>query len=572
MLKLRRFLKGYEKYLILGPFFKLLEAIFELIVPLVMADIIDNGIKNNDTEYIIQHIILIIVLGICGLGFALTCQYFAAKCAFGFGKSLRHDLYKHINKFSYTEIDRIGTASLTARMVNDSTMAQTGVNMFIRLAVRAPFLIIGAAVMAVMRNAKLAVIFFISAPLIAFILYKVMRKTIPMYKDNQKRLDRIAMLTRENLDGVRVIRAFSRQKNEVEKYNNACDEFAENSIMAGKISAILNPVTFMIMNLAIAAVVWFGGIHIDTGIMTQGDLTAFINYMTQILLAMVVLANLIVTFTRAEASANRINEIFATEPSMKDGTEEPDTEFSENALEFRNVSFGYENTGEKSLEDISFVLKKGQTLGIIGGTGSGKTTLAMLAQRFYDVQSGEVMLFGKNIMDYRMSSVRRMTGTVPQKSVLMSGSILDNLKWGNRDISDDEAVNALKIAQAWDFVEKMPDGINSVVSQGGKNFSGGQRQRLAIARAIAANPDILILDDSMSALDYATDLALRKAIAEKMKGISQIIISQRVTSIKNCDRILVLDDGKSAGFGTHDELKANCRIYQEICEAQDSED
>lgn len=572
MLRLRRFLDGYKKYLVLGPFFKLLEAIFELIVPLVMADIIDNGIANNDTEYIIKSIILIIILGVCGLGFALTCQFFAAKCAFGFGKSLRRELYRHINTFSYTEIDRIGTSSLTARMVNDSNMVQTGVNMFIRLAVRAPFLIIGAAVLAVMRNAKLAVIFFISAPLIAFILYKVMKKTIPMYKQNQKRLDRIAMLTRENLDGVRVIRAFSRQDNEIEKYNDACEEFAENSIIAGKISAILNPVTFMIMNLAIVAVVWFGGIHINIGIMTQGDLTAFINYMTQILLAMVVLANLIVTFTRAEASANRINEIFETVPVMKDGNEEVDRNFSDNAVEFRNVSFGYENTGEKSLEDISFTLKKGQALGIIGGTGSGKSTLAKLTERFYDVSDGEILLFGKNIRDYKMSSVRKSIGTVPQKSVLMSGTILDNLKWGNRNISEKEAEDVLKTAQAWDFVEKLPDGINSVVSQAGKNFSGGQRQRLTIARAIAAKPDLLILDDSMSALDYATDLALRKALSEKMDGISRIIISQRVTSIKNCDRILVLEDGRQAGFGTHDELKESCSVYREICQAQDAEE
>lgn len=572
MLKLKRFLNGYKKFFFLGPFFKLLEAVFELIVPLVMAKIIDVGIKNNDTSYVIQHIILIVVLGICGLGFALTCQYFAARCAFGFGTSLRSSLYKHINKFSYKELDRLGTASLTTRMVNDSTMVQTGVNMFIRLAVRAPFLIIGAAVMAVILDWKLALIFLVAAPIIALILYNVMRKTIPMYKNNQKKLDRISMLTKENLEGVRVIRAFSRQDDEIKKYNHSCDTLADNYIAAGKISAILNPITFMIMNLAIVVVVWFGGFRVNSGALSQGEITAFINYMIQILLAMVVLANLIVTFTKAEASANRINDVFETIQEMQDGNSEPDTENSENAVEFKNVSFGYENTGEKSLEDISFSLKKGQVLGIIGGTGSGKSTLAMLVSRFYDADSGEVMLFGKNVTKYKMSSLRKIIGVVPQKSVLTSGTIFDNLKWSDEKISEEDAVKALKIAQAWEFVNKMPDGINSNVSQGGKNFSGGQKQRLAIARALAGNPDILILDDSMSALDYATDLSLRKAISENLKNTSLIIISQRVTSIKNSDKIIVLDDGKIVGNGTHDELKNNCSVYQEICEAQDTED
>lgn len=572
MLKLKRFLEGYRKYFFLGPFFKLLEAIFELIVPLVMASIIDIGIKNNDRQYVINHTMLIIILGICGLGFALTCQYFAAKCAFGFGTSLRRSLYSHINKFSYTELDRLGTASLTTRMVNDSTMAQTGVNMFIRLAVRAPFLIIGAAVMALMLDWKLALIFFAAAPLIAFILYNIMKKTIPMYKKNQKRLDRISMLTKENLEGVRVIRAFSRQDDEIKKYDEACDTLADNYIAVGKLSAILNPVTFMIMNLAIVAVVWFGGFRVDTGALSQGDITAFINYMTQILLAMVVLANLIVTFTKAEASANRINEVFETVPQMNDGSFEPDTAYSENAVEFENVSFGYENTGEKSLENISFTIKKGQTIGIIGGTGSGKSTLAMLISRFYDTDCGNVMLFGRNVKDYKMTSLRKIIGVVPQKSVLTSGTILDNLRWADSSLSENDAVNALKTAQAWEFVNKMPDGINSVVAQGGKNFSGGQKQRLAIARAIASKPDILILDDSMSALDYATDLSLRKAIAQDLKGTTLIVISQRITSIKNSDKIIVLDDGKAVGTGTHSELKSECRVYQEICEAQDTED
>ncbi len=572
MLKLTRFLEGYKKYLFLGPFFKLLEAVFELIVPLVMAKIIDEGIANGDKQFVINNIILIIILGICGLGFALTCQYFAAKCAFGFGVSLRKSLYNHINKFSYKEIDRFGTSTLTTRIINDTTTAQTGVNMFIRLAVRVPFLIGGAFILALNLDVKLSLIFLPAALLIGIVLYLVMSKTIPMYSANQKRLDRISAITKENLEGVRVIRAFSRQKDEVEKYNNSCDELLTNYIITGKISSILNPLTSMVMNLAIAAVVWFGGFRVDAGALTQGDITAFVNYMTQIMLAAVVLANLIVTFTKAEASANRINEIFNTVPQMQDGSNEFDTENSNTAIEFKNVSFGYENTGEKSLEDISFTLEKGQTLGIIGGTGSGKTTLSSLISRFYDTDNGEVMLFGKDIKEYKMSSLRKSVGVVPQKSVLVSGSILDNLKWSDKNLTEESAIKALKIAQAWDFVSKLPDGVNSKVSQGGKNFSGGQKQRIAIARAVAGNPDILILDDSMSALDYATDLALRKSISENLSDTTVIMISQRTTSIKNADKIIVLDDGKAVGIGTHNELKENCAVYKEICEAQDTED
>ncbi|HAS78751.1 MAG TPA: ATP-binding protein [Ruminococcus sp.] len=568
MLKLKRFLEGYRKYFFLGPFFKLLEAIFELIVPLVMASIIDVGIKNNDRQYVINHTLLIIILGICGLGFALTCQYFAAKCAFGFGTSLRRSLYSHINKFSYTELDRLGTASLTTRMVNDSTMAQTGVNMFIRLAVRAPFLIIGAAVMALMLDWKLALIFFAAAPLIAFILYKIMKKTIPMYKKNQKRLDRISMLTKENLEGVRVIRAFSRQDDEIKKYDEACDTLADNYIAVGKLSAILNPVTFMIMNLAIVAVVWFGGFRVDTGALSQGDITAFINYMTQILLAMVVLANLIVTFTKAEASANRINEVFETVPQMNDGSLEPDTAYSENAVEFENVSFGYENTGEKSLENISFTIKKGQTIGIIGGTGSGKSTLAMLISRFYDTDCGNVMLFGRNVRDYKMTSLRKIIGVVPQKSVLTSGTILDNLRWADSSLSENDAVNALKTAQAWEFVNKMPDGINSVVAQGGKNFSGGQKQRLSIARAIVRNPAVYIFDDSFSALDYKTDASLRKALSDRTRESTIIIVAQRISTVLNAEQIIVLDEGRIAGIGSHKELLRTCETYRQIAGSQ----
>ncbi|MDE6103553.1 MAG: ABC transporter ATP-binding protein, partial [Oscillospiraceae bacterium] len=411
MFKLRRFLKHYKKELILGPFFKLLEAIFELIVPLVMAKIIDKGIGNNDSDYVWKMSGLIVVLGICGLGFALTCQFFAAKCAYGFGTELRDALYKHINKFSHAEIDKFGTSSLITRITNDTVLAQNGVNMFIRLAVRAPFLIIGAAVMSMMLDLKLSIIFLIAAPIITLIIVWVMKKTVPMYKKIQKNLDKISLLTRENLDGVRVIRAFSKQDEEKKELIHESSNLSDNAVIAGKISAILNPVTFMIMNLGIVAILWFGGIRVDTGYLTQGEITAFVNYMTQILLALVVLANLIVIFTKAASSASRINEIFDTQPSMADGSDTK-FDFDSPAVEFENVSFSYPDAGDLSLNNISFTLNKGEILGIIGGTGSGKSTLANLVPRFYDITSGNIRIFGKDIKKYSMEELRKLIGIV----------------------------------------------------------------------------------------------------------------------------------------------------------------
>jgi len=567
MQKLLKFLKPYRLELILGPCFKLLEAVFELIVPVVMAKIIDNGIANRDETYILKMCGLIVLLGVCGLCFALTCQYFAARCAFRYGTDLRKALYHHINQLSETEIDKFGTATLINRITNDVTASQSGVNMFIRLASRAPFLVIGAVVMVLIIDAELALIFLIIAPIVAFLLYFVMQKTIPLYTQNQKKLDAIGRHTGENLDGIRVIRAFARQKQEVKNFQKECAELEQSMIHAGKISAVLNPLTFMIMNLGIVAVLWFGGVHIDTGRLSQGDLTAFTNYMTQILLAMIALANLIVILTKAQASSLRVAEILETHSSMQDGTEIPEVPESGEILAFQNVSFSYAGAGDKALEHISFTLKKGQTLGIIGGTGSGKSTLASLISRSYDATEGEVRIFGKNIKKYQLKALHRKVGTVPQKAVLFTGTVRENLKLSDENISESAMQKALRIAQAG-FVSSLQYQLDTHLVQGGRNLSGGQKQRLTIARALAGNPDILILDDSMSALDYATDLKLRQVLETECQNMTKIIISQRATSLLHADLILVLDDGICIGQGTHESLMQSCEVYREIYHSQ----
>lgn len=569
MKKLFPFLKNYKKELVFGPFFKLLEAVFELIVPFVMAKIIDKGIGGNDSGYILKMSGVIVLLGVCGLCFALTCQYLASKCAYGFGTELREALYKHINTLSYSSIDKVGTSSLVNRLTNDSMTVQNGVNMFIRLAVRVPFLIIGATVMAFTIDAKLALIFFVVAPIISAIIYFIMKKTIPMYKKTQQKLDKASLLTRENIEGTRVIRAFSRQQEEIDEFKGAVDDIADSAIAVGKLSAILNPVSFMIMNLGIVAILRFGGVRIDSGYLTQGELTAFTNYMTQILLALLVLANLVVIFTKAIASANRVSEILEMPSEENSDTEL--TENSEYAVEFRNVSFSYEGAGENSLSNISFRLKKGQTLGIIGGTGCGKSTLANLIPCFYKAQTGSVIVNGSDVTSVSRESLRGAIGIVPQKAVLFSGTVRDNMKWRRKDATDEEIIKALKISQAWEFVENMPKQLDSVISQGGKNLSGGQKQRIAIARAFVGEPSIIILDDSTSALDYATDLKLRKAIKEEMADTTVIMISQRTTSIKDADLIIVLEEGEAVGMGTHTELLENCEVYREIYRSQMNE-
>lgn len=567
-----KYLRNYRTELILGPEFKLLEAVFELIVPIVMAKIIDIGIANSDSGYIFRMCGVIVLLGVCGLGFALTCQYLASKCAYGFGTELRTALYSHINRLSYTGIDRIGASSLVNRLTNDTNTVQTGVNMFIRLATRVPFLITGAIVMALTIDLKLSLVFFAAAPLISLIIVLIMRKTVPMYKTTQKKLDRAAMLTRENLEGTRVIRAFSRQEEEIGEFSKAVDDIAESSIAVGKISAILNPVSFMIMNLGIVAITQFGGIRINTGHLTQGELTAFVNYMTQILLALVVLANLVVTFTKAFASANRISEIFSIEPETSEGNETPAMHSeSISAVRFDDVSFAYEGAGGNSLSGISFEINRGEFLGVIGGTGSGKSTLSSLIPCFYRAKSGTVSIFGENTANYNPDELRKAIGIVPQKSVLFSGTVRENMKWRQEDASDEEIISALKTAQAWEFVSRMPYGLDTHISQGGRNLSGGQKQRISIARALVGKPEILILDDSTSALDYATDLELRKALRRDLSDTAVIMISQRATSIADADKIIVLEEGRAAGIGTHSELLESCDVYREIYKSQMNE-
>ena len=568
MKRLLPYMKGYWKECILGPVFKLLEAIFELIVPLVTAKMIDVGIANRDMGYIWRMGGLMIVLAACGLLFALICQYFASKCAYGFGTALRSALYRHVNTLSHSALDRIGTASLITRITSDTNTVQSGLNMMIRLATRCPFLIIGAAIMAMRIDLKLSVIFLIAIPIIGVLLYGVTCWTIPRYGENQGNLDNIARHTRENLDGVRVIRAFSRQEEEIASYREDCDVFAKRSIAVGRVGAILNPASFLIMNLGIVAVLWFGGVRVDTGHLTQGELTAFVNYMTQIALSMVRMAELLISFNKAAASAKRVSDILAEEPDIVGGDAALDFRQEQPVLEFDHVTFAYPGGGEAALSDISFSLLPGETLGIIGGTGSGKSTIANLIPRFYDTKEGSVRICGKDVRSYALEELRQFVGVVPQRASLVTGTIADNLRWGNPDADTAELEQACKIAQAWEFVSQTPQGLETPVTQGGRSLSGGQKQRLTIARAMVGAPKLLILDDSMSALDYATDLALRRALAEKMQDVTKIVISQRATSIQHADHILVMEDGKCVGYGTHEELLVQCPVYAEIFQTQ----
>lgn len=564
----KRYLGSVKQYIIIGQTSKLIEAIFEVIVPLIMAAIVDNGIKGNMGKgYVYKMGGVLILLGVLGLCFALICQYLASKASQSVGTVMRNDMFRHINSLSHAELDRLGTPSLITRLTNDINQVQQAVAMFIRLVVRAPFIVIGSAIMAMSIDLKLSVIFVIIIPLVVLVLYLIMSRSIKYYKVIQKKLDRISLVTREGLSGVRVIRAFSRQDTEQKRFDEANDDYLDISLRVGRLSALLNPLTYVILNLAIAAIVWYGGVGVDTGRLTQGEVIAFVNYMTQISLALVVVANLVVLFTKAAASSARINEVLDIEPSIKNGTEK-DGAGSENAVEFSHVYFSYNNSGEYALEDIDLTAKKGETIGVIGGTGSGKSTLASLIPRFYDISKGELKINGTNAADYDTTALRQKVGVVPQKAVLFSGTIAENMRWGKRDATDEEIWKALETAQAKEFVEKMPDGLDTHIAQGGKNLSGGQKQRLTIARALVSQPDILILDDSASALDFATDAALRKAIAQNTTGMTTFIISQRANSIMQADKIIVLDDGRQAGLGTHKELLESCDVYREICYSQ----
>ena len=569
MLKFARFLKQFKKEVLIGPVFKLTEAVFELIVPLVMAQIIDVGIANGDRGYVLRMGGVMVLLGLVGLGCALICQYCAARASQGFGTVLRSEMFRHINTLSHGEIDQIGTPSLITRITNDVNQLQLAVAMLIRLVVRAPFLVIGATVMALLLDWKLACIFFVAAPLMALVLYLVMSRSIPFYRIIQKKLDRISLITRENLSGVRVIRAFSRQEKEKERFAQASEDQMTTSITVGRISALLNPLTSAIINLAIAAVIWFGGFRVDAGGMTQGEVIAFVNYLNQILLAMIVVANLVVIFTKAAASATRVDEVLQLHPSIVNRVSRPAQEVEGSPeIAFDAVSFAYPDAGAYSLSDISFTVARGQTLGIIGGTGCGKSTLVNLIPRFYEVSQGSLKVDGVDVRDYPMEQLRGKVGIVPQRAVLFSGTLRQNMQWRKQDATDEEIWQALETAQAASFVRKMPDGLDSVILQGGKNLSGGQKQRLTIARALVGEPEILILDDSASALDFATDAALRQAIAkfsaERGNRMTTIIVSQRANTVRYADQIVVLDDGKAAGIGTHEQLLENCQTYQEI--------
>lgn len=574
MLKLARFLKGNIKESIIGPLFKFLEACFELIVPLVMANIIDIGIKNNDTSFILKMGGLMIFLGVLGLVCSLTAQYFAAKAALGFGTALRNELFSHINTLSFSELDKIGTSTLITRITSDINQAQTGVNLVLRLFLRSPFIVAGAIIMSFLINARLAIFFLIVTLLISLVIYFIMSKSIPLYKKAQNKLDRVSLVTRENLTGVRVIRAFSKQEDEMKDFEQSHDDLTNTQLLVGRISALLNPVTYIILNAGIIAVIWYGGFEVYDGIITQGEVIALINYMSQILLALIAFSNLIISFTRASASAVRINEVFAVKSSMNEASSKVNEYAEANSpkVEFRDVSFSYNQSEEEALSGISFRVESGETVGIIGGTGSGKSTLVNLIPRFYDVTYGEILIDGKNVKDYAFSELRKKIAVVPQKAVLFRGTIRQNMQWGKEDATDEEIYRALEIAQARDFVDEKPDGLDFEILQGGRNLSGGQRQRLTIARALVAEPQILILDDSSSALDFATDARLRKALSTRTRNMTVFIVSQRASAIKNADKIIVLDNGRMVGMGKHDELLESCGVYKEICLSQLSED
>lgn len=570
MKRILGYLKYYKKEVIIGPIFKFTEAVFELIVPLVMAKIIDVGIKNGDTIYIYKMGGVMILLGVVGLICALICQYLASKASQGVGTRLRNDLFKHINSLSYSEIDKIGTASLVNRITNDINQVQVAVAMLIRLVVRAPFLVLGATIMAMILDLKMSLIFWACGILIAFTLYFIMKKSVPLYKVIQQKLDRVGIITKENLEGVRVIRAFSKQNYEKERFVNASEDHSSIAVRVGKLSALLSPLTTAITNIGLVAIVGFGGIQVNLGNLEQGQVIAFVDYMMQILLALVVVANLVILFTKATASIRRINEVFDMQPSIKEfNTKEIVAESTDAPkVEFKNVYFSYGDSDEYALEDVSFKIMKNETIGIIGATGSGKSTIVNLIPRFYECKKGDILVNGINVKEYPFSQLRKQIGVVAQKQALFSGTILENLKIANENADINLIEKSVKIAQMKEFVDGLPDKYETMISQSGKNLSGGQKQRLTIARALVKDPEILILDDSSSALDFKTDRNLRNALKENTSDMTVITVSQRVNSIRYCDKIIVLDDGRIAGIGSHDELVKNCDVYIDICLSQ----
>lgn len=571
MFKLRKYLANYRKESIIGPLFKLLEACFELLVPLVMARIVDVGIRQGDVPYIAKMCAVMVAFGILGLACSFTAQYFAAKAATGFGTAVRNDLFDHIQNFSYTELDTIGTSTLVTRLTSDINQTQAGINLLLRLFLRSPFIVVGAVIMAFTVNAHLAWIFVVLVPVLSVVIYGIMMVTIPLYKKVQNRLDVVLRLTRESLAGARVVRAFSRQEDEIRRFHEESGLLMNTQLLVGKISALLNPATYIIINAATILVLWLGGKTVYFGELTQGELMALINYMSQILIALVALANLIVSATKASASAARINDVFAAKSGMEEGKRETGDPGAEWKVCFDHVDFAYKGS-KNALTDIHMHVKKGQTVGIIGGTGAGKSSVVNLIPRFYDAASGRVLVDGVDVRDYTFRGLRGKIGIVPQNAMLFAGTIRENMRWGKKDATDKEIYRALEIAQAREFVDGKPEGLDTLILQGGKNLSGGQRQRLTIARALVGEPEILILDDSASALDFATDARLRRTIASQTRGMTMFVVSQRAASLMHADQILVLDDGRQVGLGTHSELLKDCGVYREICMSQLSEE
>ena len=570
MKKLLIYLKTYRKEACLAPIFKMLEAVFELFVPLVIKGIIDYGIAAEDRAYCLRMGLLLLLLAVIGLAMATTAQWFSARAAAGFAAKIKQVLMEHIQKLSYTELDTIGTSTLITRMTSDVNQVQTGTNLVLRLFMRSPFIVFGSMIMAFTIDFKAAMIFVITIPLLSVVVFGIMLSSIPLYKKVQSQLDRVLGITRENLTGVRVIRAFNKEEEEISHFKTENEQFTRLQTFVGKISALMNPLTFVIVNSAILVLVWTGAWRVEGGILTQGAVVALVNYMSQILVQLIKLADLIINITKAVACGNRIQKVLEVEPSMENGSKEciEEKRTPANAVDFNHVSLTYSGAGAPSLTDIDLHVKTGQTIGIIGGTGSGKTSVVNLIPRFYDATQGNVLVFGKPVKEQDMESLRSQIAVVPQKAVLFAGTIRENMKWGKEDATDEEIMEALAIAQATEVVEKKEGGLDAFVEQGGKNLSGGQRQRLTIARALVRQPHILILDDSASALDFATDAALRKAIREMKNAPTVFIVSQRTSSIRFADQILVLDDGKSVGVGTHDELLASCSVYKEIYDSQ----
>lgn len=573
MKSLMKYLKDYKKECVLSPLFKLLEATFELFVPLVMAAVIDKGIGHADKPYIVKMCLVLIALGIIGLVCSITAQFFAAKAAVGFATKLRHSLFGHIQSLSFSEIDTLGTSTLITRMTSDVNQVQNSVNLVLRLLLRSPFVVVGAMVMAFTIDVKAALIFVVAIPLLCIVVFAIMFVSIPLYKKVQAGLDRVLLGTRENLTGVRVIRAFNKEKDEVERFNESNAALTKIQMYVGRISALMNPITYIIINGGIVALIYVGAIRVDSGAISQGQVVALVNYMSQILVEVVKVANLIISCTKALASANRIESIFDVKASVCDKTEVMlGDNSSEYAVEFNNVYLKYKDAGEDALSNIDFKVKRGETVGIIGGTGCGKSSIVNLIPRFYDATGGEVKVNGVNVKDQPVEKLRDIVGMVMQKAVLFKGTIRDNMKWGNENATDAEIYDALDISQSREFVEQKPDKLDEMIEQGGKNLSGGQKQRLTIARALVKKPQILILDDSASALDFATDAKLRKAIASMEGKMTVFIVSQRTSSIQHADKIVVLDDGQIVMIGTHEELLEKCEEYREIHYSQISKD